>query len=278
VAASNDNPKRRRNPRSEEILLLPRPFVVTGLPYKRDQAVREVTRLAQLGAATRLRVTYIATHPDYPLPFGADRGLLAWITTEAFRTGAVQFSAIADYLRTFHLDRGGKSYRLFRERFARLAHLAIRIEREEDPDRTVNRLFLIPTSYEPIELARSSSQSPDRKILSYQRYGFLLDTRFWEYLRSTPVPIPLAIARACHNSPRRWDFALLVLYRSFAATRPTVISWHTLMEHMGSQATEPYRLKYQLKSDLRLLRQLTKEDLAEFLAGRRGLRILPLQS
>jgi hypothetical protein len=278
VAASPDNPARKRKPRAGEFLLLPRPFVVTGLPYKRDESVRQVTRRARLGAQTFLTVTYIATHPDYPLPFGADRSLLAWITTQAFATGAIQFSAIADYLETFQLDRGGKSYKLFRERFQRLAHLAIRIEREEGPDRTVNRLFLIPASYEPIELGRPSSTPPSRKILTYHRYGFLLDRRFHEYLREHPVPVPLKVARTFHNSPRRWDFALLVLYRSFAATKPTVIPWQALLDHLGSQARDPYRLRYQLERDLTVLQSLVDRELGRFLPGTGGLRISPSES
>jgi hypothetical protein len=250
---------------------------VTGLPYKCDDSVREVTRRARLGARTWLSVTYIATHPDYPLPYGADRGLLAWMTTQAFATGAVQFSAIADYLRTFHLDQGGKSYELFRERFQRIANLAIRIEREEGHDCTVNRLFLIPASYEPIELGQKTLTPPTRKILSYHRYGFLLEARFHDYLRENPVPVPLKVARAFHNSPRRWDFALLVLYRSFAAANPTVIPWVELLEHLGGGQRHSRRLRYQLKADLAALEKLVNARLAVFLPGSRGLEVLPAE-
>ncbi len=260
---------------TERILLLPKPLVLTGLPYKCDPTVRQVTRRARLGRERWITVTYLATHPDFSLPFGADRALLAWITTQAFATGQVHFSAIADYFRAFGLDTGGRAYTIFRQRYQRIANLAIRIEQLDPDQRTTQRLFVIPTSQEPLELLTGSTRNLERKLLRYHRYGFTLDNNLWRYLRENPVPAPLAVLRAFHNSPRGWDLAQLVLYRSFVAKRPTVIPWDALLEQLGGKrGRDPYRLKYQLQSDLKKLRGLLAETPAEFLAGGRGLRIL----
>jgi hypothetical protein len=257
------------------ILLQPKPLILTGLPYRRDDSRREVTRVARTGTASCLRVTYIATDSRHPLPYGTDRSLLAWITTKAFQDRSVRFSAIADYFRAFGLDRGGRSYLLFRERFQRIANLAIRIEQIEDGTRHVRRLFLIPSACEPLELSRGPTERLDRRLLAYGRYGFHLDREFWSYLKATRVPTPVALLRAFHHSPLRWDFAQLVLYRSFASKSAAVVPWHALVEQLGTEDRDHRRLKWQLEGALATIRLHQPSFPARFLPSLRGLLIEP---
>ena len=249
-------------PGAPEVLLQPRPFVLTGLPYRRTQH-REITRTARVGKASWLRVTYLATDSRFPLPFGADRGLLAWITTQAFATGAVRFSAITEYFRAFGLDPGGRGYRLFRERFERIAHLAIRIEQIDQDARTVRKLFLIPQPVEPRKLLEGPVGDLERKVLSYERYGFELDPGFWEYLKATRVPTPLALLRKLHARPLAWDLTQLVLYRCFAAKKPSAIPWRELAAQLGSQDQHRRRLRARVKAALAEIRTVAPGANAE---------------
>jgi hypothetical protein len=259
------------------VLLQPRPLILTGLPYKRDDSVREVTRLARTGANSFLRVTYIATDRRYPLPYGADRSLLAWITTKAFQDGTVRFSAIADYLRAFRLDRGGRGYRLVWTRFQRIAALAIRIEQTEEGTRHVRRLFLVPESFEPRELRADRATRAGQRLFAYNRYHFRLDREFWSYLGATRVPTPLALLRALHDSPLRWDFAQFVLYRCYASRSPSVLPWRGLIEQLGTVDRDHRRLKWQLGRTIETIRAFYPECPARFLPGPRGLHLAPWQ-
>ncbi|HEX4952701.1 MAG TPA: hypothetical protein VF017_04825 [Thermoanaerobaculia bacterium] len=245
-------------PGVSEVLLQPRPFVVAALPLRREDAVREVTRTARTGRSSWLRVTYQATDPRFPLPFGADRSLLAWITTKAFQDGAVRFSAITEYFRAFGLDQGGRAYRVFRERFERVARLAIQIEEIDQEERRTRRLVLMPEAVEPLELLNGGSragQLADRRLLAYHRYGFDLDPDFWRYLRETRVPTPLSALRPFHHRPLAWDFTQLLLWRCYAARSAAVVPFGQLCAQLGSQEKDPRRLRYRLGQILAELRE-----------------------
>lgn len=258
-----------------EVLLQPRPLIVTGLPYKRDDSLREVTRTARIGADLVLRVTFLATDSRYALPFGADRGLLAWITTRAFADGTVRFSAVREYFRAFRLDPGGRSYRLFRERYQRIANLALRIEEISSQGRQVRRLFLIPAASEPPALAEGSERDLERQVLSYERYGFELDPAFWQYLRDTRIPTPLDLLRRFHDQPQAWDFAQLLLFRCYTARSPSVIPWDELLEQLGAKTTHPRRLKATLAGVLHTVQSFHPHVEARFLPGLAGLEVWP---
>ena len=212
-----------------EVLLQPRPLILTGLPYKRNDSLREITRTARTGAASVLKVTFLATESRYSLPFGADRGLLAWITTRAFADGRVRFCAIRDYFRAFRLDAGGRSYALFRERYQRIANLALRIEEISADERRVKRLFLVPEASEPPSLSKGTASELERNLLSYHRYGFELDPGFWQYLKDTRIPTPLDLLRRFHDQPQAWDFAQLLLFRCYTARSPSVVPWEAAL-------------------------------------------------
>lgn len=266
---------RERPAARPEILLQPRPLILAGLPYRRDDSIRELTRTARTGRHSFLRVTFIATDRRFPLPFGADRSLLAWITTKAFASGSVRFSAIADYFRAFGLDRGGRSYRIFRERFQRIANLAIRIEEIHEDERRVRRLFLVPESVEPLDLLEGGAAGVGRRLFAYERYGFRLDESFWRYLRETRVPMPIRVLRELHDQPQAWDFAQLLLYRCHVARAPSVIPWRELVEQLGSQDRNPDRLRWVLRRLLARLTALEPRCRAKFLRGSGGLAIEP---
>ncbi len=56
---------------------------------------------------------------------GADRALLAWITTLTYDTGFVNFASLTDFFEAFQLARSGVQYRRFEERLQRLLSLSM---------------------------------------------------------------------------------------------------------------------------------------------------------
>lgn len=263
-------------PFAEPVLLQARPLILTGLPYKREEGVTEVRREARTGATSRLRVTYVALDPRHALPFGADRSLLAWITTRAFRDGWLRFSAVADYFDTFGLAAGGRGHRIFWQRFLRLANLALRVEYlERDEAGSVEWLPLTTAPVlpgDPQSLAASVLRRPEAP---FERYAFRLDRRFWHHLRRHGVPTPVALLRPFHNAPRSWDFAQLVLYRSFVARQPTQLPFPELSRQMGIRDRDSYRLKHRLNRVLDTIRRSYPDCPAQFLPGLEGLQLQP---
>ncbi len=259
-------------PESLGILLQPRPLILTGLPYK-PTTQREVTRTARTGAHSRLTVTYLATNARYGLPFGADRALLAWITTRAYNDGFVPFDIIRQYLHAFELDDGGRGYRLFRERYLRVVNLALRVEEISSSARSTRRLFVVPASKEPTSL--DSSPDFDRRCRSHSsaRFGLTLDATFWRYLRDTGVPTPLGLLRRFHHQPQAWDFCQLVLFRCYSARTTSWVPWEELLGQLGATTNHPRRLKAHLNGVLHTVRSLYPDFPARFLPGLTGLEV-----
>jgi hypothetical protein len=254
------------------VLLQPRPLILSGLPYK-PTARREVTRTARTGIGSRLTVTYLATDERYGLPFGADRALLAWITTKAFADGSVRFSAVAEYFDYFELHRSGADYRRFRERWQRVSNLALRLEETSPSECHARRLFLAPTTREPLSLDAASTGDINRECLRYNRHGFDLDPAFWQYLRDTRIPTPLALLRRFHDQPQAWDFCQLVLFRCYSSRTASVIPWSELLEQLGARTTHPRRLRLALAGVLDTVRSHFPDFPARFLPGLVGLEV-----
>lgn len=241
--------------------------------------MREVTCTARTGRHAYLTITYIATDERFPLPFGADRSLLAWITTKAFDDGWVTFTAITEYFRAFNLDTGGRGYKLFRERFQRIANLAIRLETWEEHERHVQRFFLLPVTHEPTELLSGGEGELDlsRKLLTDRHYGFRLAPPSRSSSAPTASPPPLRLLRAFHNAPQAWDFAQLLVYRSYVAKEPTVIPWADLLVQLGANDRDYRRLRHRLGEAPEEIRRLYPECPARLRGGLRGLEIRPWQ-
>jgi hypothetical protein len=260
------------------LLLQAKALILCSLPY-RQLAARTVTRSARLGRDAWLHVTFASVDDGVPLAFGADRTLLGWIQTHAYRDGFVSFETLTEFFRAFGLSDGGREYLRFRDRLRRLESLAIRIRYETHSD--VGSLHLRPilASFTP-RVARPLDDSPDQDpqlvlLRIPGRYGFQLDPTFHEYLRENKVPLPLPLMRAFKNSPQGWDFASFVLYRSYAARARSVVPWPALMEHLGCQDRSHRRLKANLARVLEEIRVVYPTFPARFLHARAGLQVDP---
>lgn len=89
------------------------------------------------------------------------------------------------------------------------------------------------------------------------------------------MPLPLPVMRVFHNSPKAWDFASFVLYRSFAARTSSVIPWGDFLQQIASEDSAHRRLKASLGEVLAHIRVIYPDFPPRFLPGRQGLLIEP---
>ncbi len=129
LGQESPNQQRRAKAASIERLVQPKALLLCPLPYSPTSA-RSVTRTARIGRTARLTVALTALDDRLPLPFGADRTLLGWNQTLAFSSGFAAFDAVVEYLNAFGIGSGGRDYRVFHERLARLENLAVRVQLE----------------------------------------------------------------------------------------------------------------------------------------------------
>ncbi len=189
------------------LLLAAKALVFCGFPYKRSP-LTTIPREAQLGSDTHLTVYFSTTEPDVPIPFGADRALLAWITTLTYDTGFVNFASLTDFFEAFQLARSGVQYRRFEERLQRLLSLSMTLLLRTPTGtarfnmRPIQRAY---TSRDGAE-ARRLLATENRSQLSFlpvdlKRYGIVLDPAFHDYLRNSPVVLPLSPSDAQVSQP-----------------------------------------------------------------------------
>lgn len=263
---------------ARELLLQAKALVLCALPYRRTTE-RVITRTARVGKDAEISVTFAAVGKDAELPFGADRALLGWIQTRAFKDGFIEFQTLKEFLNAFKLNDSGANYRRFRERVDRLVHLAISIEASSDDEVLVENINPIRSAYYPKTggeaQKRLQSETTGQLLMIPERYGFRLDPEFWAYLQANPVPLPLALMRLFHSKPKAWDFAQFLLYRCYAAKRKSVVPWAVFKEQLGSQDKDRRRLKYTLQGCLREIKVIYPSLPAEFLPEYRGLSVAP---
>ncbi len=261
-----------------DLLIQAKGLMLCTLPLKRTAATR-LRRRARIGQTDEILVTFTAIDPRIALPFGADRALLAWIQTRAFRHGYLLFDNLNDFLRCFGLNSSGANYSRFKQRLERIANLVIQVR--------VNGSEIDITNAPPIERAvfpdtplpgrQLHFADPDgrEQILRPKRYGLQLSRSFHRYLRDSPIPLPLDLLRRFHDKPIAWDLASLTIWRCYAANRASVIPWDSLIEHLGSRNRDRKHLKRSLGRVLDQIRNAYPGFPARFLPRYQGLAIEP---
>ncbi len=261
-----------------ELLVQAKGLLLCTLPLKRTSATR-LHRRAKIGERDELFVTFAAVDPRIALPFGADRGLLAWIQTRAFRDGFILFDTLGDFFSAFGLNSSGANYARFKARLERIANLTIQVR--------ISGHDIDITNAPPLERAIFPDTPPDgrylnvvdrdgrERVLRPARYGLQLSRSFHRYLCDSPIPLPLDLLCRFHDRPMAWDLASLTIWRCFVAKRPSRIPWEPLVEHLGSHDRDRKQLKRTLSHVLDKIRQLHPGFPVRFLPAYRGLAIEP---
>jgi hypothetical protein len=231
------------------LLLAAKALVFCGFPLQ-PSPLTTIPREAHLGADTHLTVYFSTTEPGVPIPFGADRALLAWITTLTYDTGFVTFTSLTDFFEAFQLARSGVQYQRFEQRLQRLLSLSLSVILKT-PTGTV-RLNMRPLqkAYTPrdrsearqVLAAEKGSSQLSLLPSDMKRYGIVLDPAFHEYLRDNPVVLPLPLMRRFHARPLFWDAASYLLYRCWSARTKSRIGWPLVRRQLASVDQHDRRL------------------------------------
>ena len=262
---------------TQDFLIQAKALLLCTLPYRRTKH-HQLKRVARLGKQARVEVTFTSMG-DPGLPYGADRAVFAWIQTQAYQTGVVEFSRLRDFFDAFRLRDDGASYRRFYQRVQRLEDLAIKIELYDAEDRTRGSYLPIKFSRTPRTARKAQEllqhEADGQLLMIRSRYGFALDRDFWEYLREHPVPMPLPLMRLFHNEPKAWDFCQFVLYRCYAARQQSIVPWEALRQQLSSSDRNHRQLQWTLRRVLSRMKVIYPQLPATFQPDYGGLRVAP---
>jgi hypothetical protein len=231
--------------------------VAEGVTYEDGvRVLREELATEEVAAWGRLHTYWRdlqTTEPNVPIPFGADRALLAWITTLTYDTGFVNFASLTDFFEAFQLARSGVQYQRFEERLQRLLSLSLTLLLRTSSGTARLNMRPIQKAYTPRDgaEARQLLAAETRSQLSFlpadlRRYGIVLDPTFHDYLRNNPVVLPLRLMRRFHNRPLFWDGAPYLLYRCWSAMTPSRITWRRIRRQLASIDQHDRRLAFTL--------------------------------
>jgi hypothetical protein len=235
---------------SRSLLLAAKALVFCGFPLQ-PSPLTSIAREAQLGAGTHLTVYFSTTEPGVPIPFGADRALLAWITTLTYDTGFVTFTSLTDFFEAFQLARSGVQYQRFEQRLQRLLSLSLSVVLKTPTGTIRLNMRPIQKAYTPRDgsearqvLAAEQGSTSQLSLLpsDLKRYGIVLDPAFHEYLRDNPVVLPLTLMRRFHARPLFWDAASYLLYRCWSARTKSRIGWPLVRKQLASVDQHDRRL------------------------------------
>ncbi len=261
-----------------DLLIQAKGLMLCTLPLKRTAATR-LRRRARIGETDEILVTFAAVDPQVALPFGADRALLAWIQTRAFRDGYLLFDNLNDFLRCFGLNSSGANYARFKQRLERIANLTIQVRVQGSEIDITNapplERAVFPDTPAPGRLLHLADPDGREQVMRPKRYGLQLSRSFHRYLRESPIPLPLELLRRFHDKPIAWDLASLTIWRCYVASRASVIPWDSLIEHLGSHDRDRKQLRRSLCRILDLIRLAHPGFPPRFLPRYRGLAIEP---
>lgn len=254
-----------------ERLIVPRELLLANLPWKRSKE-RFVVRRAPISPSTTLEIVYTSTTPGVDIPFGADRALLAYLSTLGARDGHVSFDSLTGFFKAFEVEPSGQQYRIFMERIARITGLsiAVRVLGASQEARVNVRILSRVFTPNDMKFARRVLEVEGRPLpvaipQAYSRWGFELSPEYLEMLRDHPVPMPLALMRIFRAAPMAWDFTAWVLYRCHCARsigRPIPLS--RLREQLGTTEAVDRKLKSDLAGVLRQIKVVLPGFPAEF--------------
>lgn len=229
--------------RRTEAIQTARAIALAGLPKRKSES-QHLSRTLKLGKDLWLRVHYSATTVGGVLPYGEDRFVLAGIQSLALerRSPVVFFDEVSELLKMFNLSTDGRTLQLLRERFERLAGLAIRLcfdQTEEGLNQAragessfVIQKYLLPTKeelhYDRIGEFSLPRLDPEQ---DHVRYGVVLSPYFWEHLKEpkNQLILPIDLMKLFINAPTGWDYASFLVHRCSRARTHSIIDHDVLM-------------------------------------------------
>ena len=197
---------------------------------------------------------------DHKLPFGnLPRLLLAWVCTEAVKTGSrklVLGKSLSDFMRTLGVySSDGKAYTRLRNQMRRLFNAHVRlIYKDEHGEASVSSSVADSTAFwwDP--------KRPNVPMLWDSKIELGWD--FFNEIIHCPVPLDMNTLTALKRCALGLDLYLWLTYRTFALTRPVRITWRQLYRQFGLHPDKTSDKRTVLDFRRKVLRELKKIKLA----------------
>ena len=220
-------------------------MILCTLPYS-EQDERQITRRARMGDGSYLEVTFTALRAGVPLPFGADRKLLAWLFDRAIRAKSafIPWESAQEYQREMGLSMSGRSNRQLSERFQRIAGLGVNIVREGDDKERVRNYLIFEDSFLPKSITGKTLEASGQQRLPEleDNYGFAMHGKLFGDIQKYHIALPRQLWRELPGTTQVQDLVYFLIWRSYSAASQSVIPWESLQEQFP-QDSNPRRFK-----------------------------------
>ena len=197
---------------------------------------------------------------DYKLPFGTNpRLILAWVCTEAVRTGSrdlVLGRSLSEFMRKLGISStDGRGQARLRNQMKRLFNCSVQLNytaagRETSASALVAEL----TDF------WWNPKRPDQAGLWESKVR--LSEAFFNEIVSHPVPLDMNTLKALKRSPLGLDLYLWLTYRIFALTAPQRLSWRQIYRQFGAHAAKASDNSTVQAFRYKVIRELKKIKLA----------------
>ena len=197
---------------------------------------------------------------EYKLPHGSNpRLILAWISTEAVRTGSREIvlgRSLSEFMRRLGISStDGRGQARLRNQMKRLFNCSVQLNYkagERETSATALVAELTDFWWNP--------KQPDQTGLWESKVR--LSEAFFNEIVSHPVPLDLTTLKALKRSPLGLDLYLWLVYRTFSLDAPMRLSWPMLYCQFGAHPAKASD-KFTVRSFReKVLRELKKIKLA----------------
>ena len=196
----------------------------------------------------------------HKLPHGSNpRLILAWISTEAVRTGSrdlVLGRSLSEFMRRLGISStDGRGQARLRNQMKRLFNCSVQLNYKAG-DRETSATALVA---ELTDFWWNPKQSDQTGLWESK---VRLSEAFFNEIVSHPVPLDLTTLKALKRSPLGLDLYLWAVYRTFALRAPLRLSWRLLYSQFGSDPDKASDKRTVDAFRTKCLRELKKIKLA----------------
>lgn len=243
----------------EEYVKLAQAMILCTLPTSPTKETK-ITRRARLGDGSTLSVTFTAAADGIGLPYGADRKLLFWLLDRAIRNDSpfVPWSSADEFIREMGLERGGRTNKQLRERYARISGLVVSISRKGTTADRLETFPLVTKAYLPNSISTDNDQESLPQM--GDRFGIMLHQPLFADIKRHNIVMPRRLWLELEGPTPVQDLVFWLYYRCYAAVSETIIPWDSLTEQFPQQSdSNPRRIRGHLRHAIKILKVLWPE-------------------
>jgi hypothetical protein len=248
-----------QGPSPENLLYMPTPLAVCGLPYRalppeQREFERKQGRMSVYVTAGKLRAPN-GKWVNQPVPSGPkSRLIMAYLTTQAKKHNSATIET-AETLSAFMREVGFEPHggqtgnmRQFKEQLRALA--ACHMTMSTWDGRKAGQLNVQP--FKKMELW--FADAPDQLSLWPSKITFSTD--FFEEVRDHSMPVDSRVLHALSTSARRIDLVMWLGYRLTRLNDPLVLAWNPLQDQFGADYTRQRKFREAFKADVAAVSEL----------------------